>query len=159
MNILFLDFDGVLDTATYDFILIRDGKSSCDRKGRPVFDPRCVLNLESIIKATEAKIVVTSSWREIDSLTELRNMWIERKMPGEILDVTTIIGGGKQRGDEIDQWLISNGQRDTKYLIINDLPIECFNPHHSNHFVPINPINGIMSEDVITAISLFQDLD
>lgn len=159
MNIIFLDFDGVLDTATYDFMLISNGMSSCDGNGRPIFDPKCILNLERIIKATEAKIVVTSSWREIDSLIELRNMWIERKMPGEIMDVTPIIGGDRQRGDEIDQWLVSNGQRDAKYIIIDDLPIECFNPHHYNHFVPINPINGIMSEDVITAITLFQDLD
>ena len=52
MNIIFLDFDGVLDTASYDVYLVRKGMPECDENGRPVFDPKRIENLKHIIAAT-----------------------------------------------------------------------------------------------------------
>lgn len=42
VNIVFLDFDGILDTASYDMYLVHNGLPECDNKGRPVFDPKCL---------------------------------------------------------------------------------------------------------------------
>lgn len=114
MNVIFLDFDGVLDTACYDFILAKDGKPSCDINGRPIFDPRCIRNIKKILDVTLAKIVVTSSWRQFDTLPELRDMWQKREMPGEILDVTPIISDN--RGEEIDQWLSGRAEGSINYI-------------------------------------------
>ena len=60
MKIIFLDFDGVMDTAYYDHILSKEGLPENDYYGT-VFDPDCVQNLKEIIDKTGADIVVTSS--------------------------------------------------------------------------------------------------
>ena len=62
MKIIFLDFDGVMDTAYYDHVLAKEGKPGNDKYGT-IFDPYCVQNLKRIIDETGAKIVVSSSWK------------------------------------------------------------------------------------------------
>ena len=44
MKIIFLDFDGVMDTSYYDHVLHKEGKPSNDKYGT-LFDPYCVQNL------------------------------------------------------------------------------------------------------------------
>lgn len=41
MKVIFLDFDGVMDTAYYDHMLTKEGKPGIDKYGS-VFDPNCV---------------------------------------------------------------------------------------------------------------------
>lgn len=62
MKIIFLDFDGVMDTAYYDHILSKEGKPLDDEYGA-IFDPYCIQNLKRIIEETGADIVVSSSWK------------------------------------------------------------------------------------------------
>ena len=57
MKIIFLDFDGVMDTAYYDQILSKEGHPRNDSFGT-VFDPNCVRNPAKIIDKTGADIVV-----------------------------------------------------------------------------------------------------
>ena len=57
--IIFLDFDGVLNTERYLARLAIDGKPDKDAWG-PWFDPRAVTNLRTIIDATGAAIVISS---------------------------------------------------------------------------------------------------
>lgn len=95
-RVIFLDFDGVLvpDNGTWEW--------RRDRYGRE-FHPECVNNLKEIIDATDAKIVITSSWRGYLSLWQLIRMWNARNMPGEIVGVTKQIS--IYRGIEIDEWI------------------------------------------------------
>ena len=44
MKIIFLDFDGVMDTAYYDLVVTKEGLPEKDSYGT-VFDPDCVRNL------------------------------------------------------------------------------------------------------------------
>ena len=48
MKVIFLDFDGVMDTAYYDHVLAKEGKPGNDEYGC-VFDPNCIKNLKHII--------------------------------------------------------------------------------------------------------------
>lgn len=57
MKILFLDIDGVLNS--YQFY---ENKSNQELVDNP-FDTACVRHLKTIIDATDAKIVLTSTWR------------------------------------------------------------------------------------------------
>ena len=84
-SIIFLDFDGVLNTEQYQARLAVDGAPNKDAWG-PLFDPRAVENLRKIIEATGAAIVISSSWRYIHRLGSLRMMWEIRELPGEMLD-------------------------------------------------------------------------
>ena len=55
VKVIFLDFDGVLNSEAY----VRN----CGRSG-VVIDPACLLLVKKLVEATGAKIVLTTSWRE-----------------------------------------------------------------------------------------------
>lgn len=87
MRIIFLDFDGVLNTENYQAQLRAEGKPGWDDFGM-LFDPEAVANLQRILDAmTDVRIVVESSWK-VNGLDELRLMWAERGLPGTLYDVT-----------------------------------------------------------------------
>ena len=87
MRIIFLDFDGVLNTENYQAQLRAEGKPGWDDFGM-LFDPEAVANLLRILDAmTDVRIVVESSWK-VNGLDELRLMWAERGLPGTLYDVT-----------------------------------------------------------------------
>lgn len=49
MKIIFLDFDGVMDTAYYDHVLAKEGKPGNDKYGT-IFDPAMKPVVERMIK-------------------------------------------------------------------------------------------------------------
>lgn len=146
MKIIFLDFDGVMDTAYYDHILSKDGKPGNDEYGT-VFDPYCIQNLKRIIDETGADIVVSSSWKDFMSYKEILKMWEDRNLPGFVTDVTPIPLHRRNRGDEIDAWL-EECRADCQYVIIDDLDAQNFNNHQLSRLLVVNPFNGL---DDITA--------
>ena len=150
MKIVFLDFDGVMDTAYYDDVLFEQGLSACDDFG-PVFDPECVKNLEEILDKTGASIVVTSSWKEFMPYEDFLDMWTVRGLPGFVTDVTPSVG--RKRGDEIDAWL-DECEADCQYVIIDDLDGSNFNEHQLSRLLVVNPYNGIDDVTVERAIAL-----
>ena len=90
MKVLFLDFDGVMDTEYYDHILSEAGKPISDEYGL-LFDPECVKNLKYIIDSTGADIVISSTWKDIMSYQEILDMWEYRGLPGFVTDVTPTV--------------------------------------------------------------------
>ncbi|WP_205961074.1 HAD domain-containing protein, partial [Paramuribaculum intestinale] len=76
--VIFLDFDGVLNTEQCQARLAVEGMPNKDAWG-PLFDQRAVENLRRIIDATDAAIVISSSWRYAHSLGSLRIMWEVRE--------------------------------------------------------------------------------
>lgn len=104
MKIIFLDFDGVMDTAYYDHVLSKEGLPGNDSFGT-VFDPNCVRNLNEIIEKTGADIVVSSSWKSFMTYKDFLDMWEYRGLPGFVTDVTPTPSIRRNRGDEIDAWL------------------------------------------------------
>lgn len=61
-KIIFLDFDGVLNTEHNQNMLVYHGKAWKDKHGA-FFDPEAVAQLERIIVETGADIVIESSWK------------------------------------------------------------------------------------------------
>jgi hypothetical protein len=126
MKIIFLDIDGVLCV---------DWNLDVDEFGHP-FRKEYVTNLNQIIQATGAKIVISSSWRK-SGLSEMKRMWKDRNLPGEVIDITPSLW--TIRGEEIEEYLREN-PCDT-YVIIDDetdfLPeqMKCFiRTSKNNHF-------------------------
>ena len=74
MKIIFLDFDGVMNTVAYERYLYKNELQEVDNKGRAIFDPACINNLRKIIVATGADIVVSSDWKYIDTYKDLLQM-------------------------------------------------------------------------------------
>ena len=132
-KILFLDFDGVLNPsdnllslATNETIKAID--SASDKYGH-FFDDRCVRHLNWIYNETSCDFVISSTWRK-DGLMKMQQMWIDRNMPGNVIDVTPLYPSQyiinmyglthdeTDRGLEIQQWLEEN-KCDT-YCILDD---------------------------------------
>lgn len=148
-SIIFLDFDGVLNTEQYQAWLAVKGKPNKDAWG-PLFDPCAVENLRKIIESTGAEIVISSSWRYIHRLGSLRMMWEIRELPGEILDTLPCGASYISRGEDIVCWLKKHAQ--VNYVIIDDL--NDFYTSQLDRYVETNPIVGISEADAARAIEL-----
>ena len=138
-KIIFLDIDGVLNVL-------------CENKDEYgcIFHEQFVDNLKYIIDETDAKIVISSSWRD-SGLDIMKELWKFRNLPGEVIDITpTVLETADyfdiefydlvDRGYEIQQWLDTNNV--LSYVIIDDindmLPtqkdffVRTLNPFHSD---------------------------
>lgn len=147
-NVIFLDFDGVMDTAYYDLYLTNHGMAEKDRFGI-VFDPDCISNLAKIIKKTGAGIVVSSTWKYFMSLTDLQEMWKYRNLPGNVIDITPNVTC--KRGKQIDAWLQEHSV--DNYAIIDDLGADNFISNQIPHLFVVNPYTGLDNETTDTIIN------
>lgn len=155
---IFLDFDGVLNTENHQQELASVGKQRADKYG-PLFDPTAIRQLERIVEETGAKICLISSWG-YEGEEKMRQLWKDRKMPGELLAVCCNSPIG------IDDFVLScenptpemmvGKGRDVKaflsaikvpyqYVILDDVPD--FYSDQMSHYIQVNPIKGI-DEDV-----------
>lgn len=139
MKVLFLDIDGVLNSFDNQFALEFNWKCDTNYKSRAelksksrdeygtLFDERCVNWLRYIIKKTDCKIVISSTWR-LSGIEALKKMWSKRMLPGEIIGITPIetpieiyqkyYNDMAVRGFEIQTWLDSN--KVDSYCIVDD---------------------------------------
>lgn len=119
MKIIFLDIDGVLNVIEQGY----------DKYGA-IFHSNFIDNLRKIIKETDAKIIISSSWKG-SGLQFLLDMWKDRNYPGEIIGITPFCSdlinlGLFQhhdevcRGDEIQYFLDNTKLQISQYVIIDD---------------------------------------
>jgi hypothetical protein len=123
MRVIFLDFDGVLNTpADYEAmpgnIVIGDGPPLCRTK---------MALLNQLIARTEAKVVLSTSWRLAMSLVDAEAWLVNHGFVGMVIDstprdISTTFdwGSGRrpQRSDEILTWL--TGHREVKSFVVLD---------------------------------------
>ena len=152
MKSIFLDFDGVMDTAYYDHVLNKNGLPGNDLFGT-VFDPNCVKNLKHIIDQTGADIVVSSSWKYLMTYRDFLDMWEYRGLPGFVTDVTPTPLVRRNRGDEIDAWL-NECNAECQYVIIDDFDGSNFNEHQIPRLLVVNPFFGLDEDTAERAIWL-----
>jgi hypothetical protein len=109
LKIIFLDFDGPLVPF-----------SAPDKKRRPAkVSPRAMSMLNLLGSETEAKIVVTSDWREKVPIEKLAKCLKDWGCELEVIDKTPVLG---QRGDEIFAWLDSREDVESFVVIDDTLP-------------------------------------
>ena len=151
-KIIFLDFDGVLNTEHYQGLLQYQGKPWQDEYGA-FFDPKAVKQLKRIIDATDADIVVESSWKYL-GLDAMKELWEVRNLPGTIIDIPPSLLG-KNKGVEIASWLSKYAKQDLRYVIIDDefVILDSQLPH----FILTNPYEGITEEQANRAISMLNE--
>ena len=154
-KILFLDFDGVLNTLRWRE---NEGKKAIIDHFGYSFDPESVANLAKVVRHQDVGVVISSSWKCL-GLEEMRRLWIERKMPGELIDITpsetrreviSQVTPGQirwltRKGYEINLWL-SQHDNISQYAIVDDE--DSMLPDQQSHFVKISPIVGVTDEDV-----------
>ncbi len=117
MKIIFLDIDGVLN-------VYGTGRDEFGSTFHKHFED----NLKSIVDATNAKIVISSTWR-MNGLSEMKRMWEMRDIPGQVIDITPVMN--TDRGEEISEWLRNNNV--DNYVILDD--DSDMLPEQMDHFV------------------------
>lgn len=165
-RVLFLDFDGVLNTESYQQKLQSEGKPRQDGYG-PLFDPKAVENLKMILDAVpDVLLVINSSWK-LEGLDRMRALWEDRGLPGTIHSVTpdyvpdllnidlenpdniTMLAGN---GNEVKEWLSRYAPEGCKYVILDDVPD--FLPEQEAFLICTDPRTGITHDDAVRTISL-----
>lgn len=129
MKIVFLDFDGVLNRLT-DFAFSAH---------KSVFHPEAITRLNDILRQSQAKVVISSSWRVHHSLDELRRLLEEIGFQGEILGCTPIFSHqhaqgltdiGMIRCREIQAWIDAFPHPLTSFVVLDDLELELLAAYH-----------------------------
>lgn len=165
-RVIFLDFDGVLNTEKYQAELRSAGLSGWDDFGQ-LFDPEAVENLKMILETVpDALLVINSSWK-LEGLDRIEAMWKARGLPGTIHSITpdyvpelisidldkykniAMLCG---KGDEVIQWIFLNAPQGCSYVILDDVPD--FLPEQEGYLVRINPVTGITLKDAMMAIAI-----
>ena len=161
-KIIFLDFDGVLNTEHHQRLLQYEGKVWQDKHGA-CFDPKAVKQLQTIVEMTHADIVIASSWKYL-GLEAMQEMWQDRQLPGRVIDITPSVVSDSLlleqtspsalhcKGAEIASWLYDNNIQDAPYVIIDDeyVIMESQLPH----FILTNPYDGLTEELAMRAIKI-----
>lgn len=122
MKIVFLDFDGVLNS----FLFFRLKKASVHD-----LDPEAVARLNTLVTRSQAKVVVSSTWRLSRSLDELRRVLSRHGFAGDVIGTTPHISGPGLMGDlfgqrvcEIQAWLENTSLPVERYVVLDDLYLE-----------------------------------
>ena len=148
MKVIFLDFDGVLNSANYLL-----GREDCG----VVIDPTRMVLLKQIAQATDAKIVLSTSWREhwsknpaeCDSTGVLINS-IFGKYDLQILDKTPELRA--RREVEIINWLDKHPEV-KNFVVLDDRLLSA--DYLNGHFIKTsNYFGGLDETDVQKAIDI-----
>jgi hypothetical protein len=166
MKVIFLDFDGVLNPTHYMMCLGKMWRESNgliksqDEYGHLFFQQN-IDALNHILENTNAKIVVSSTWR-MSGKKVIEDMFFERNMNlaySEFFDITPDHAQPQQsglwladeRGAEIQAWLDAHPEV-TNYVIIDDQSDML--PSQMNNFVKVNQWYGLTIEDAENAIKI-----
>jgi hypothetical protein len=134
MKIIFLDFDGVLNSEIFaaENKIDKDSGQEIGTYPHNQFDNRCIKLLNNITSATGAKIVISSSWRKNRTLEELQLLCKQIGIKAEVIGKTPYLSYSNHkktvpRGCEILAWLQMNEgllgceiHKYRKYVIIDD---------------------------------------
>lgn len=158
-KIIFLDIDGVLNSMDFLHLNILNARvndavyTNKDKHGS-LFDPRCILAFNTLIKATDADIVISSDWR-FSGLNAMKHLWSDRELSGNIIGVTPFTGG--IRGSDVDDFMRFNDMdfSTDKILIIDDN--SDFFDFQMPNLIQTNPTFGLTFKDVLKGIDILNN--
>lgn len=163
MKVIFLDFDGVLNSGNYFNYAIRtnpDQEITEIDKMKHMLDPVAIKKLNAIIQQTDAKVVISSSWRDDRPLDEWRQMLELQGFQGEIIGITPNFGetdtgkktGHGRRYEQIQAWLNAHDNVDG-FVIIDDI---IFMAYLSNHAVMTTYERGLEDKHIEEAVNMLK---
>lgn len=144
-KVLFLDHDEVicLSAPKTDWAIPYDNKWNCQP-----FSKKAVKALNHVIRTTGCEIVVTSSWKNVFSLKELKEIYLANKiikLPIAVTNTDPLATGdnGQKRAKEIEKFILENSI--DIWAIIDDYLLYEHYMHSQKHFVWVPSGQGILS--------------
>lgn len=153
MKVVFLDFDGVLNTT----------RSDCMYGFLPTLEELLVDRLNRVMTATGAHVVISSSWR-IHALhrvapfgsnreaTTICSNWLTNAgfmYRDRVIDMTPRIASyPSRRGLEIGQWLLTTSHAVESVLILDD---DADMAYMRPWWMAVDPVDGLTDENVTQA--------
>ncbi len=150
MKVIFLDVDGVLNSLEFLAPIQQGARRLEDHEW---FDPAAVARLNRIVEATGADCVLSSTWRILHRMPDMRGFLKGAGFTGRLIDKTP--GGGGQRGPQIQQWLDDTaaiGRHEVESFVILDDDSDM--AHLLPHLVQTSFGDGLQDEHVERAIAM-----
>ena len=170
MKILFLDFDGVLNSELFYHSRLKNRLNrylplfkifnsiglakfygwlfDFDTREKwllSMIDAKAVSLLNQICENTSCKIVISSTWRKTHGgWEECYNLLKKKGFTGEVISQTPVLGGF--RGEEIERWIVENPNVES-YVILDD-DSDFFDYQKLKHFVWVDRYCGLTSTSV-----------
>jgi len=124
MKVIFLDFDGVLNSQG-SFLYEDNRRNKHKEQGvkgsvSETLCNVCTANFQNVLDVyPQVKVVLSTTWRELYEMD-----WLKQKLESYHIDSTRVIGRTPSRRDgdrgrEIQQWLDEN-KNVTQYIVIDD---------------------------------------
>lgn len=138
-KIIFLDFDGVVDAFN-------------EPQSLRCLSKKCVANLNVLLERSEASIVITSTWRILHPLADLRQILVNAGLifPERIIGITPKTG--VRRGFEIGLWLKDHPEVEEFVILDDDSDMESF----MDKLVKTNSDAGLTEADVEKALEMLK---
>lgn len=154
MKVIFLDMDGVINSIAYwkQRNVVASHRSVFDRHLDEI-DPVALSRLNTLVEKSDAKLVLSSSWRETHSCKEIELMFLEigwRQTTVPFIGATPYLRG--KRGEEVDHWLERNTS--VKQYVILDDDSDFTSEQKESHFVHTSWETGLLDEHVEKAIQI-----
>lgn len=150
--IIFLDFDGVINSAKFINDYLDQFKQPTEKTYYITehIDAIAIQRVNKIVEALNAKVVISSAWRKAYCLDKLCKILESKGFSGEIIGETEILN--KDRGIEIQTWMDRNNISADRVLILDDND----NMRHLSHRLILTSFDtGITDEHVQKAMELF----
>jgi hypothetical protein len=155
MKVVFLDVDGVLNSED-DLMVFREKNNIHHCILYDEVEERPLQLLKQLIERTDAKIVLSSSWRTA-WVTDSGWYYLKEKLETALQSVSLVIYDrtpklyNKERGDEIRLWLAHHPEVDT-FVILDDDSDMC-------EFIETNLVqttykHGLLQEHIDKAIEI-----
>jgi hypothetical protein len=148
---IFLDIDGVLNC----------NNTTDDCFGMTGIEDRLVKKLSTIVNATGAEIVLTSTWRDYwepdkKEIQDAEGTYLDEKLLKQGLHISAKTDPDwlYKRGDGIIEWLKDKNVE--SFVILDDEPHDYKEVNLEQHWIQTYDVNdgGITDEDVVKAIKI-----
>lgn len=136
-----------------DGVLNNDRTTTKTSDGWCFVDDYLVERLAKLVRETQAKVVLSSSWRDGWS-DEPFFKDLRQKLLSYGIELYAHTGRWrKSRGEEIQHYLDTRSNV-TNYVILDDIPN--FLPSQQSHVILTNPAIGLTEEDIDDAIAILK---
>lgn len=162
MKLLFLDFDGVINSTQHLIDMsneyedvgewIKKGNSAVQWWAKAL-DPELVEKVNVILERTGAVVVISSSWRIGRSVSYLKAILKEVGFRGKIIGKTRYKLGGA-RAQEISDFLSPRIDKVTAYVVLDD----DWDAEIPGHFVQTSMETGLTDEGVKKAVDILGEV-